>query len=324
MSRSSSMPLGRIAVMICLAVSVLLAACGCSSASASSSATTQAADAGTSSKVQVVASFYPMADFAQRIGGDKVNVTCMVPAGTEPHDWEPSAADIQTIDSADLLVYNGAGMESWVSDVLTSAGSDAPASVCASDGITLRQVTADEGDEAGQLVDDPHVWNSPKDAKAEMRNIADALEKADPADADTFEANYATAAAEADQLDQEYASTLSACTNNRIVVSHEAWGYLCDEYGLTQVGIEGLDPDAEPDAQAMAAITDEVRQDGITTIFYEDLVSPKVAQAIASETGATAEQLNPLEGLTDEELAQGQDYFSVMRSNLSELKAALA
>ena len=108
------------------------------------------------------------------------------------------------------------------------------------------------------------------------------------------------------------------------MVSHEAWGYLCDAYGLTEVGIAGLDPEAEPDAQSMAEISDKVRDDGVTTIFYEDLASPKVAQVIASETGASVERLNPLEGLTDDELAQGEDYFSVMRSNLEELRAALS
>lgn len=312
--------------MLCTACAVVLFVCGCSGPVAGGTTTSASSPSASTSesKVDVVASFYPMADFASKIGGDKVNVTCMVPAGTEPHDWEPSPSDIGTIDSADLLVYNGAGMESWIDDVLDSAGSAAPAHVCASDGIELRHVTADEGAEAGQTVEDPHVWNSPECAKAEMRNIAEALEKADPEDADTFEANYATYADQLDQLDQEYSSTISACAKSKIVVSHEAWGYLCDAYGITQVGIEGLDPDEEPDAKTMAAISDEVRSSGITTIFYEDLVSPKVAQTIASETGATAEQLNPLEGLTDEELAQGQDYFSVMRGNLSELKAALA
>lgn len=317
--------LGRIVAAAAAAFSVAMLVAACSSTQTVQSAvSSSSSDASSDGKISVVASFYPMADFAQKIGGDKVNVRCLVPAGSEPHDWEPTPEDIQAIDAADLLVYNGAGMESWVDDVISSSGADAPQSVCASDGIVLRQVMGDEGDEAGKLITDPHVWNSPKNAEVELRNIANALEAVDPDNKDYYEANYQQVAAECEQLDSDFSQTLSACSKKEIVVSHEAWGYLCDAYGLTEVGIAGLDPEAEPDAQSMAEISDKVRDDGVTTIFYEDLASPKVAQAIASETGASVERLNPLEGLTDDELAQGEDYFSVMRSNLEELRAALS
>ena len=130
-------------------------------------------------------------------------------------------------------------------------------------------------------------------------------------------------AAKFDKLDQEYKDTLSNLQNKNIVVSHEAFGYLCDAYGLTQMGIEGLSPDSEPDPARMAEIIDFVKTNKVKVIFFEELVSPKVAETIAAETGAQTQVLNPLEGLSDEDIKGGADYFSVMEDNLSQLKAAL-
>ena len=170
---------------------------------------------------------------------------------------------------------------------------------------------------------DPHVWLDPENAKTEMETIKDALAEADPANAQTYQANFDKYAAELDALDKEYSDTLSPLPNRTIVVAHEAFGYLCDAYGLTQVGIEGLSPDSEPDPGRMAEVIDFVREHSISTIFFEELVSPKVAEAIASETGAQAKMLSPLEGLSDEQAAAGADYFSVMHDNLAALMEAL-
>ena len=160
-------------------------------------------------------------------------------------------------------------------------------------------------------------------AKKEMENIKDAFVKADPENKDYYETNYQTYAEKFDQLDQTYKDTLTPLPNKVVVVSHEAFGYLCSSYGLTQMGIEGLSPDSEPDPARMAQVIDFVNQNHIKTIFFEELVSPKVAETIANETGANTQVLNPLEGLTDEELKNGADYFSVMEKNLAVLKKAL-
>lgn len=286
-------------------------------------------------KLKVMASFYPMYDFAVKIGGDKAEVMDMVPAGTEPHDWEPAATDIKNLEEADVFVYSGAGMEHWVDTVLASLENKDLVAVEASQGITLRPGHEEEeeqeeaGSEQGEEDDhdhgqyDPHVWLSPLNAKKEMENIKDAFVKADPDNQSYYEANYTEYAVKFDQLDLEYKDTLSGLPNKNIVVAHEAFGYLCDAYGLNQVGIEGLSPDSEPDPAKMAEVIDFVRENHVKVIFFEELVSPKVAETIASETGASAEMLNPLEGLSDEELAAGADYFSVMESNLEQLKAAL-
>lgn len=279
-------------------------------------------NASESTKLKVVASFYPMYDFAVKIGGDKAEVSDMVPAGTEPHDWEPSAADIKNLEEADLFVYSGAGMEHWANDVLQSLDNSKLVSVEASRGLTLRAGHSHEEEhDHGQY--DPHVWLSPVNAKKEMENIKDAYVKADPDNRDYYESNYKTYAAKFDELDQEYKDTLSALPNKDIVVSHEAFGYLCDAYGLNQMGIDGISPDSEPDPARMAEIIDFVKENNVKVIFFEDMVSPKVAETIASETGAKTEVLNPLEGLSDEELKNGEDYFSVMEINRKKLEEAL-
>ena len=298
---------------------------GCQASAPASTDSVQAPEG--QAKVKVVASFYPMADFAQKIGGDHVEVTNLCPAGTEPHEWEPSPTDITSIEESQVFVYNGADMEGWVKDALESVDTQKTQVVEASDGIQLRAADhshdADGDEEAEEGTHDPHVWLNPENAKAEAKNIMDALVAADPDNKADYEANYEKYAQEFDELDAEFSQKLSQTKGKTIVVSHEAFGYLCDRYGLTQMPITGMDAEGEPDAQAMAQIIDFVRQNDVKVIFSEDLVSPKVAEQIANETGASCEVLNPIEGLTDDQLAQGEDYFSVMRSNLDELVSAL-
>lgn len=316
------------------AVLLVVGLAGCGARGTQVPASAAAADGG---KVKVVASFSAMADFAEMVGGDHVEVTNLVPAGTEPHDWEPAATDVQAIQDADLFVYNGASMEHWVDDTLSSLGSQAPKAVKASDGIQLLAGDHhDHGDAATDAAEtvadgatdkaevDPHVWLNPENAKVELANIRDTLSEVDPAHKDDYAKNYETYAAKLDQLDKDFRDRLSGVPNKTIVVAHEAFGYLCDAYGLTQAPITGMDAEGEPDAQTMASIIDQVKSQNIKVIFSEDLVSPKVAQQIADAAGATCEVLNPIEGLTDEQIAQGEDYFSVMESNLDELMKALS
>lgn len=264
----------------------------------------------------VMASFYPMADFAAKIGGDRVKVTTMVPSGTEPHDWEPSPMDIVNLNRAKVFVYSGAGMEHWAEDVIKSLDNQALIAAEASAGVTL----LDEGD--GQS--DPHVWLNPQNAKTQMANIRDALTKADPAGKDAYEANFQKYSAELDRLDAEFKTVLSGLENRDVVVAHAAYGYLCQAYGLEQTAIDGLSPDSEPDPARVARIIDFARERAVKVIFFEELVSPKVAQSIAAQVGADTDVLSPIEGLTAEEAAAGDDYFSVMRKNLKALVNALS
>lgn len=274
-------------------------------------------------KLSVYASFYTMYDFAKKIGGDKADITVLVPDGTEPHDWEPAAADIVGLQNADLFIYNGAQMEHWVEDVLSSLDSSKLIVVEASKGIALRDGANEEEEEDQHGAIDPHVWLDPKNAKMELAAIKDAFIKADAENAVYYEANYEKWAKEFDALDEAYRLALSGLPKKEIIVSHEAYGYLCAAYGITQIGIEGLSPDSEPDPGRMAEIIELAREKGVTTIFFEELLSPDVANAIAAETGAKTAVLSPIEGLTDEERAAGDDYLSVMRKNLAALEEAL-
>lgn len=306
----------------CALLLALFAGCGQGAAPAASpSSSAGGASAVSGKKLKVYASFYAMYDFAKKAGGDRVEVTNLVPAGTEPHDWEPSATDIKGLEQADVLVYNGASMESWVDKVLGSLENKTLVAAEASKGIDLMAGHAEEGEEATQY--DPHVWLDPENAKKELANIRDAFIQADPDGKDAYEANYQTYAAKFDGLDKEYREAVSALPKKDIVVSHQAFGYLCRAYGLNQIPIEGLSADAEPDPKRMAEIIDFVKKNGVKYIFFEELVSPKVAETVASETGAKTVEFNPLEGLSDEEQAAGKEYVSVMEQNLQVLKEAL-
>ena len=315
------MNINRLSALVCACTLSLSLLTGCG---------TQPADtAAGDGRLRVLTSFYPMYDFACKIGGDCIDVTNMVPSGTEPHDWEPSTNDLKNLEKADVFIYNGADMEPWADDLLVSR-SDTLRVVEASENVELRTTDGEhehahehEGADHHHGDFDPHVWLDPENAKIEMEAIRDALCAADPENSTVFQSNYEKYAAELDVLDAEFREKLAPLPNRTIVVAHEAFGYLCDAYGLTQVGIEGLSPDSEPDPGRMAEVIDFVREHSISTIFFEELVSPKVAEAIASETGAQAKMLSPLEGLSDEQAAAGADYFSVMHDNLAALMEAL-
>ena len=315
------MNINRLSALVCACTLSLSLLTGCGTQPADT-----AADDG---RLRVLTSFYPMYDFACKIGGDCIDVTNMVPSGTEPHDWEPSTNDLKNLEKADVFIYNGADMEPWADDLLVSR-SDTLHVVEASENVELRTTDGEhehahehEGADHHHGDFDPHVWLDPENAKIEMEAIRDALCAADPENSTVFQSNYEKYATELDALDAEFREKLAPLPNRTIVVAHEAFGYLCDAYGLTQVGIEGLSPDSEPDPGRMAEVIDFVRDHSISTIFFEELVSPKVAEAIASETGAQAKMLSPLEGLSDEQAAAGADYFSVMHDNLAALMEAL-
>jgi zinc transport system substrate-binding protein len=314
-----------------LSVSFVLAACGTQKETMTEKkeiTTEEKQVESDSKKLKVMTSFYPMYDFAQKVGGDKVEVTNMVPAGTEPHDWEPAATDIAQMEESDVFVYNGAGMEHWTEDVLDSLDNKELTVTEASKCLELMEGHAhdedgeDEHEEEGAGYD-PHVWLSPMNAKAEMENIKNALAEADPENKEYYTKNYEKYAAEFDKLDTHYKTGLADTKSRDVIAAHEAFGYLCKAYGLNQVGIEGLSPDSEPDPARMSEIIQFAKENQVKTIFFEELVSPKVAETIADEIGAKTEVLHPLEGLSDEELKSGEDYFSVMEANLETLKEAL-
>lgn len=262
-------------------------------------------------KLKVVVSFFPLYDFARKVGGDRVDVRNLVPAGAEPHDWEPRAGDIKAIGEARVFIFNGAGFEDWVDSVLKAVDNKSLIVVDASQGIQL-------------LEDDPHVWLDPVNNQVQVKAIAAALAQADPAGKSAYQANADALVGRLQQLDRDYAAAFAHCERKEIVVSHAFFAYPARRYGLKQVPIvEGFEPDAEPTPKQIAQLARFAKENQVRYIFFETLVSDKLARTLANEVGAETLVLNPLEGLTEEELSQGRDFLDGMRDNLRNLKKGL-
>lgn len=269
-------------------------------------------------KPLVLTSFYPLYYLTAQIAGDRAEVRNLVPAGVEPHDWEPSTRNVADLQKAALFVYNGAGFESWVQKTLAATPEKSRVVVEAAQGLPL--IAPPSGDEAGHFTVDPHIWLDPVLAKQIAAKIAAGLIQADPTGQATFEQNLADLNRRLDDLNTAYTNGLHDCTRRDIITSHAAFGYLAQRYHLNQIAVEGLAPDAEPTPARIAAIVKLARDTGAKYIFFETLVSPRVAQTIASEAGAQTLTLDPLEGIKDE---QKQNYFTVMNDNLTNLRLAL-
>lgn len=284
-------------------------------------------------KITVYTSFYTMYDFTTKIGKDKVNVINMVPSGMEPHDWEPAPKDITGLAKADLFIYNGAGMEGWVEKVLGSISNYNLVAVETSKEITLEKTnhTHQHDDETTNLTDhshgnveyDPHVWLNPMNAKIQMKAIKDGLVQVDPENKEYYEENFKFYALKLDELDRKYREAAASFSRKEIVVSHEAYGYLCSAYGLEQIALDGISSDSETTAKKMKEIIDFIDAHDVKAVFYDGLSSPKVVNTIAEHTGIRTAVLNPLEGISEQDLQAGKDYFSVMEENLKALSDAL-
>ena len=246
----------------------------------------------------MVAGFYPLAFAAEEIGGRDVDVTNLTPAGSEPHDIELSVRDVEHVLDADLVLYLGDGFQPALEE---AAGETHGKAVDLLDGLDVED-------------DDPHVWLDPVRYARMVETIGRALGK---------EAAGRALAARVRALDAEYRSGLASCARRELVTSHAAFGYLAERYGLEQIAVTGLSPEAEASPRDLERVADLVRERGVTTVFVEPLVSPDLGETIARETGATTAVLDPLEGLTEDELADGDDYFSVMRANLAAIREAL-
>lgn len=269
-------------------------------------------------KIEVVASFYPLYFFAKQIGGDKARVTNITPAGAEPHDYEPTAQDLARIENSDILILNGEGLEAWGEKMKHSVNADRTIIIAAGEGLAAQPVVG-----GGEIVADPHVWLSPKLAGRMVDRIVRGFIQADETEAAYYTANGNILKSELEALDNEYAAGLNNCADRNIITSHAAFGHLVSAYGLNQIAIAGLSPDAEPSPRRLAEIVEFAEKNGAKFIFFESLVNPKLSKTIAAEIGAGTMTLNPLEGLGEDELAEGKTYFTEMRSNLINLKTAL-
>lgn len=276
--------------------------------------------------VDVMASFYPLQFVAEQVGGDRVTVRSLTPPGAEPHDVELSPAQVSRLDRADLVVYLS-GFQAAVDDAvaLTSpdhvvdAAQDTTLLTSAQEH-TQQDASGDPlADEHDRSALDPHFWLDPTRMPPLVQDVADALSEIDPSGAAQYAANAASLTTRFEDLDAAYTDGLTTCRTRTFVTSHAAFGYLADRYGLQQVGISGIDPEAEPSPARLAAVEKIVRHEDISTIFFESLVSPKVAETLASDLGITAAVLDPIEGLAD----RSDDYFSIADRNLDSLRTAL-
>jgi zinc transport system substrate-binding protein len=276
---------------------------------------TVAAGAPVDGKIPVVTSFYPLQYLATRIGGDTVTVTDLTKPGAEPHDIELSPRQVAHIASAALVVYLKGFQPAVDQAVRQEAGKRA---FDAGSVVPLLPYSGDEN-EAAAGNRDPHFWLDPVRYATVAGQVGARLAADDPAHAAAYSARTRAVQADLATLDREYAAGLRTCARHEIVTSHEAFHYLADRYGLTEIGITGISPEAEPSPGRLASVAAEARRTGATTIFFETLVSPKVAETLAREIGARAAVLDPLEGVTE----PGATYFTVMRANLAALRSAL-
>jgi zinc transport system substrate-binding protein len=254
--------------------------------------------AGGAGSRSVVAAFYPLAYAAQQVGGPKLAVVNLTPAGAEPHDIELTPQAVAGIQQARLVLYLSHGFQPAVADAARNATGR---TIDILSGLELRP-------------GDPHVWLDPVLYARIVERVGIALARPAPA---------RRLAARVLQLDRDYRAGLAHCARRVFVTSHAAFGYLAARYGLRQVPITGIDPESEPDAQKIAALARLVRREQVATVFFERLASPRLAQTIAREAGVQTAVLDPIEGLTPSEAAHGATYLSLMRQNLAALRLEL-
>lgn len=280
-------------------------------------------------KMKVVASFFPMYEFTRNVAGDRADVSVFIPIGEEPHGWEPPTQQIQDVQNSQLFIYNGAGIEAFIPAFLSTGNFPNTTFVRASTGIEMQDadVTHLGPDEAKSIIEqggkDPHVWNDPVFAQQEVRNIANAMEKADPANAQYYETNAQAYIGKLVKLDQDIKSGLSNCQSHTFVSFHNAFNYFSQRYNLTDYWIYGIAPEAEVAPQDIEKIENVAKQNNVKIIFSEDLVDPKLAQSLATDIGATTMVLSPLEGINQTEQQEGVTFLDKWYQNLDSLRAAL-
>nr|WP_263324498.1 metal ABC transporter substrate-binding protein [Neobacillus sp. Marseille-Q6967] len=307
----------------------------------------------------VSTTIYPLQDFTEKIGGNFVEVQSIYPPGVDAHSFEPTTKDMITLAESDLFIYTGVGIEGFVDKAINTLEQEKVTILQAADGIELAESSHSEGhdheDENGEHTEteheteehaheeenheteehaneedthdhgdvDPHVWLDPVLAINLAENIKESLSTLMPAHKEEFEANYMELKTELEKLDQEFKTVVENSRTKHLLVSHDAYGYWEKRYGIETIAINGLSPTQEPSQKELQEIIKESSEHGIEYVIFEPNVSPKVAEIIQKEIGAKPLTLHNLEALTDEDLKQNDDYFSIMRQNIESIKTAL-
>ncbi|MFJ5773263.1 metal ABC transporter substrate-binding protein [Streptomyces sp. NPDC093094] len=291
-----------------------------------SACSTDSAAAGNTDKFDVVASFYPMEFLAERIGGAHVHVTTLTEPGQEPHDLDISARQRGLLEESDAALWLS-GLQPAVDEAVGQ--SSVGTKIDAAELTELRHAEGEDGhdhgddhgdhDHEGGL--DPHVWTDPVKYAEIAEGVGKAFEKADPDHAADYRRNTAALVAELGRLNTDIADGLKNTRSKVFFTNHASFGYFAERYGLTQEAVSGLDPESEPSPARIKELHEEAEADGVTTVFYETLVSGKTAKTLASDAGLRTDVLDPVEGITDQ--SRGDDYVQVMRANLKALQTAL-
>lgn len=269
------------------------------------------------SKIKVSVTFNAMKEFVTAVGKDKVEVSTIIPDGTEPHDFEPKAQDLALLSTANILVYSGLGMEAWVDDAVKAANNTELITVEASKGIdAIENKDQEEIEEHGQY--DPHIWLSLKGAKIQVQNIKNALIQADPSNKDYYEANSKEFVSQLDNLFNEYNDKFQSVEKKSFVTGHAAFGYLCRDFGLEQNSVEDTFAEGEPSAQQLTELVDYCKKNNVNTIFAEEMASPDVSETLANEVGAKVETIYTIESNEDD-----LTYLDRMKSNLTKIYDSL-
>lgn len=293
-----------------------------------------------SEKISVVTTLFPQYDFVKAIGGDRVNVTLLLPPGVEAHAYEPKPSDITKINTAKIFVYTGEFMEPWAHDIIEGSNKKVKV-VNASIGIEMMKEESGkhehEGEHEHEETDhhesgeehhhdgiDPHIWLDFGNAEIMTENITKALVEVDPKNAEYYQNNLKTYQNKLTNLDAAYKNTLSTCKSKTIVYGgHYAFGYMAKRYGLEYLSAQGFSPDSEPTAKDMITLTEQIRKDNISYIFYEELTSPKIAETLADETNTKLLLLNGAHNLTREDYESKMTFISIMEENLKNLSLGL-
>lgn len=270
--------------------------------------------------LNVLATFYPLYDFAKNVGGDKVTVSILVPETVDVHDFDPTPSSIALVASADVLIYNGAGLEPWISSVVNAADNPNLKLVDTSAGIQLLQVSPQF--QSNNQTYDPHIWLDPVLVKQQVSNILNGLIEVDPADSQYFTQNAQAYQSKLDDLNSQIINATANVKTRYFVTFHEAFAYFAKEYNLTQIPIAGPFQE-EPTANDIQNVINAINQYHLLYVGYESLENPAISESISSQTNATLILMNPIEGLTAEDKAAGKDYLILMQENLSNIVLAL-
>jgi len=320
-------------VLIAIILTLGLILTGCSSKSTDSDAADKQEELPVE-KIKVYASFYPLYDFATKVGGDLVEVNVVVPPATEPHSFEPTPKTLADIEKADIFIYNGLEFEPWVDGVLELLAGKDITIINASEGIELIKLEEDHHDHDHEDEEedhqhlgeyDPHIWLDPMNAIKIAEGIKTALVNISDDNKTIFEDNYNSFKGELEKLDAHFNQELAAVEvkDRKIIVSHSAFRYLAKRYQIQEISVAGTSPHAEPTPAKLAELTKVAKKHNIQHIFFEVLANPKTAEVLSKEAKLEPMVLYNIEGLSKEQLEAGEDYLSLMYKNIEGLKKAL-